>query len=210
MADESLKKLKELLGEEWTDEELNEVLREFPDLPKNAPALAQALQRLAQEPLPNLSFDFTEKIMASLTTMGRVKARVRRWWSLKGLSYAVGGVMVLLLGFYFVPRWWSGPLEPGLQVVREEDGPGQGKSYVVRFAVQKPGAQSVALMGDFNQWRGTRLKKTSEGIFYAEMKLPQGTYAYGFLVDGKEWVPDTTAPRMIPDGFGRQNSLVNL
>lgn len=210
MSEDKVKQLKSLLGPEWDEEELRELLKGFPKLPESTEELIHSLRQLREESSPAPSFDFTEKVM------GRVGGKAwwinwfRRWGSLRRLSYATAALGLLLIGFYLFPQWWEGPIQPRLQIVGEEGRSGKDRVYLVRFALQRPAATSVALMGDFNRWKGTRLKKRKKGIFTAEISLPRGTYAYGFLVDGKEWVPDTTAPRIVPDGYGRRNSLINL
>ena len=40
------------------------------------------------------------------------------------------------------------------------------------------------------------------------MPLRAGRYTYAFLLDGRLWVPDPTAPLAPEDGFGRRNSVV--
>jgi hypothetical protein len=37
-----------------------------------------------------------------------------------------------------------------------------------------------------------------------------GTYAYKFLVDGKNWVSDPANPSSEPDGFNGRNSIVKV
>jgi 1,4-alpha-glucan branching enzyme len=117
---------------------------------------------------------------------------------------------MLFAGFFFLPRWFQGPVTPGLEVVRQTTGPNREKVYWVRFAIHQPGAESVSLVGDFNQWNAQLLKKGKEEIYSVELKLNEGTYAYGFMVNGRRWVPDATAHRLVPDGFGGYNSLINL
>ena len=71
-------------------------------------------------------------------------------------------------------------------------------------------AKTVAIAGDFNQWNLQPLKPSQDGMYAVELSLPQGSYAYSFVVDGKQWIPDPSAEKKIEDGFGGFNSLLNL
>lgn len=70
-------------------------------------------------------------------------------------------------------------------------------------------AETVCLSGDFNDWapRSQCLEKRGERW---EIRIPllPGRYRYGFLLDGKEWVPDPDAFLEEEDGFGRKNSVL--
>lgn len=70
-------------------------------------------------------------------------------------------------------------------------------------------AKSVCLSGDFNDWSPDSrcLEKKRDG-WQIEILLAPGRYRYGFLLDGKEWVPDPGALLNEEDGFGRKNSVL--
>ena len=82
---------------------------------------------------------------------------------------------------------------------------------LVRFVLPAKGAKHVKLAGDFNGWRTDDIELNDEkgdGVFTATVPLPSGQHTYLFNVDGK-WVEDPSA-RSIPDGFGQQNSVLDL
>src|SRR5262249_42184152 len=82
---------------------------------------------------------------------------------------------------------------------------------MVRFVLPAHGARRVALAGDFNGWRTddiTLVDERGDGVFSATVALPPGRTSYLFWVDGR-WVQDPGAPS-IPDGFGQQNSVLDL
>jgi 1,4-alpha-glucan branching enzyme len=70
-------------------------------------------------------------------------------------------------------------------------------------------AGTVCLSGDFNDWSpdSSCLKKKGER-WEIQILLPPGRYIYGFLLDGKDWVPDPGALLQEADGFGRNNSVL--
>ena len=70
-------------------------------------------------------------------------------------------------------------------------------------------AETVCLSGDFNDWSPDSgcLKKQGDR-WKVEITLAPGRYRYGFLLDGKEWVPDPGALLNEEDGFGKKNSVL--
>jgi 1,4-alpha-glucan branching enzyme len=83
----------------------------------------------------------------------------------------------------------------------------------VLFRYKNSDAKRVNLVGDFNDWSPTADSMTDENgdgewtLFYP---LGVGTYAYKFLVDGKNWVTDPANPSSEPDGFNGRNSIVKI
>ena len=68
--------------------------------------------------------------------------------------------------------------------------------HLVRFQLAAPGAHSVALVGDFNDWaRNAIVLQPAEkpGVWTASVPLTKGRHEYAFIVDGKRWVPDPYA-----------------
>lgn len=64
----------------------------------------------------------------------------------------------------------------------------------VKFIYNMPGAKSVSIVGDFNQWNPTNkpMKKNAQGTWVVLLPLNEGKYQYGFVVDGKKPVIDKT------------------
>jgi 1,4-alpha-glucan branching enzyme len=79
----------------------------------------------------------------------------------------------------------------------------------VQFVLHAPGARSVTLVGDFNDWdrSAVSLTETGDGLWSVVVPLPPGTVRYAFLVDGHQWRADPAAARA-PGDFGRPSSLV--
>lgn len=68
--------------------------------------------------------------------------------------------------------------------------------HVVRFQLAAPGAHTVALVGDFNDWsRDAIVLKPADkrGVWTASVPLSPGRHEYAFVVDGKKWVADPYA-----------------
>jgi hypothetical protein len=83
----------------------------------------------------------------------------------------------------------------------------------VTFEVYAPKAHRVELVGSFNDWKpGEIMLKGPDaaGHWTVTVQLPHGRHEYLFLVDGKKWITDPLAAIYRPDGFGRQNALIEL
>lgn len=84
---------------------------------------------------------------------------------------------------------------------------------VVQFVLVAPGAQTVALVGDFNDWQAgaTPLRAAAAGrVWSVEVPLTAGRHRYAFVVDDDRWVPDPAAPRAAGDDFGTPSSVVTV
>ncbi|MFI5257727.1 MAG: isoamylase early set domain-containing protein [Gemmatimonadales bacterium] len=81
----------------------------------------------------------------------------------------------------------------------------------VQFVLVAPAAHSVAVVGDFNDWglNDSALVATNhEGVWSVTAPVPAGVHRYAFVVNGKQWVADPSAPRSTGDDFGRPSSAL--
>lgn len=173
--------------------------------------LERLFKKLREEPVPPLSPDFTRRTMERIQTPSFWERFAERFWNLRALSTATAVAASLVLAILLLPRFFPSTSFPGLSL-REAPGPQTEKVFYVKFAVKSPRAKVVSVAGDFNQWGETPLAliDSKEGLFTVELPMARGTYAYAFVVDGKKWMADPTADRVIDDGFGNKNSLINL
>jgi hypothetical protein len=84
--------------------------------------------------------------------------------------------------------------------------------HVVRFVLDAPTAQSVALVGDFNGWSRTATPLDAgdaPGRWTISLTLPSGRHEYAFVVDGERWVADPAAAAL-RDEFGNESSVVRV
>jgi hypothetical protein len=82
---------------------------------------------------------------------------------------------------------------------------------VVRFVLAAPGASRVVVVGDFNDWdqHATPLQRAGRGSLWSvDVPLRPGRHEYAFIVDGREWRLDPTAPRAVANDFGPPNSVI--
>jgi hypothetical protein len=117
----------------------------------------------------------------------------------------MGGLATAALVVALLPRWLPGPAPagPGAEAT--------GASLVyVQFMFQAPGARSVAVSGDFNQWAAdTSLEDADgDGVWTVRVPMEPGLHEYMFVVDGERWVTDPNADRYADDGFGNRNAVL--
>jgi len=148
-----------------------------------------------------------ERVMAeirSLPERGIVSRALG--WLVRPLSIPVpplaAGVAAAALAAVLL---WSGraPAPP--------DAPSGAATVVyVQFELKAPGARSVAVGGDFDDWSGASPLEDpdGDGIWTGRVAVRPGVYTYMFLVDGSDWVTDPEANRYTDDGFGNRNAVL--
>jgi 1,4-alpha-glucan branching enzyme len=73
-------------------------------------------------------------------------------------------------------------------------------------------AETVFLVGDFNDWSetATPMNKLKSGKFKIELKLePNREYEFRYLVNGKQWHNDWDADRYTANPYSGDNSVLN-
>jgi 1,4-alpha-glucan branching enzyme len=82
----------------------------------------------------------------------------------------------------------------------------------VVFAVLAPDAQSVSVVGEFNQWHieSHPLRQKEDGTWTITLQLPPGIYQYKFVIDGIRWEDDADNPNRVMNEFGTSNSILEV
>ncbi len=118
-------------------------------------------------------------------------------------AYAAAAVAAIVLLAVFAP------LRGRLPVAVPTGGAGAPQVFV-QFRLDTPHASDVRLAGSFTNWQPAyALNETSPGVWTVTLPLAPGVHQYGFVVDGRQWVPDPHA-RQVNDGFGGVNSQIAL
>ena len=81
----------------------------------------------------------------------------------------------------------------------------------VTFVLRAPGATSVCVAGDFNSWDAAATPMAHAGtgdLWIVRVEVPRGVHLYSFVLDGREWRPDPSAPLAAGDAFGGRNSVI--
>jgi len=74
-------------------------------------------------------------------------------------------------------------------------------------------ANSVALVGEFNDWDETRnpMTKRKGGRFSTTISLQAGReYRFRYFVDGERWENDWNADKYLPNDQGSEDSVIVL
>ncbi len=155
---------------------------------------SRVMAEIRENPAPVQGEGPARRLIHWLGRPRAVTVRLRPVWT---LALAAGLATVLLMPWALN----GGGPTPGVA---------QG---IANFVGHFPGAQSVEVVGSFNDWSRGMLHLSEEnhdGIWHAEAVLPAGQHEYMFVVDGERWVPDPLAGRYVDDGFGagQQNSLL--
>lgn len=79
------------------------------------------------------------------------------------------------------------------------------------FEVALPEANSVNVVGDFNEWSGEAhpMKKNRAGVWKLAVEIPAGEYQFRYLVDNAQWINDDSTA-YVPNTFGTENSFVEV
>lgn len=86
------------------------------------------------------------------------------------------------------------------------------KGKVADFTLDAPGARTVMLGGDFNNWdyNSTPLKKDpKDRTWKKSLFLKPGRYEYKFIVDGN-WTIDPANNNRVVNTFGSENSIIEI
>lgn len=181
-------------------------------LPADARAQAQAWDRMLDAFRPDGEIDsaphwIEDRVMAEIDALPEPGALSRAWeWLLRpqpirlspglvGLAAAVVAAVVLLPRDDVAP-----PTEAGVA---------EAVVYV-QFVLDAPGARSVAVGGDFDEWSGSYALEDpdGDGVWSGRVPVEPGLHTYMFLLDGSEWVTDPQASRYNDDGFGNRNAVL--
>jgi 1,4-alpha-glucan branching enzyme len=72
-------------------------------------------------------------------------------------------------------------------------------------------AKHVNLVGEFNNWdtQNLPMKKLKNGDFSVSLELERlKEYQFKYLIDGKEWLNDIEADKVVQNEFQGENSVV--
>jgi hypothetical protein len=82
----------------------------------------------------------------------------------------------------------------------------------LRLVYFAPDAETVAVMGDFNNWSGAipLQMKGAGGYWEVELSVAPGEYHYTLILNGREQVTDPSADYVVDDDFGSRNSVIKV
>lgn len=137
-------------------------------------------------------------------------------------SLAAAAVLLVALSVTFtlavterrLPRGGQAVVQAPPEEQVSEDAQNAQDIITVHLSLEAPEAESVAVVGDWNGWdpeKNRMSDSNNDGIWELRLKLEKGgEYQYQFLINGKKWIPDPSAPLKVKDGFGGTNSVLNI
>ena len=184
------------------------------------PLIARVAGEL-RRPVP-ISPDFDARVMASVRRAPPARA-VRAWaWlrepralavsPLGGLAMAAGVAGLMLAGMWGSRRGAASGERRAASGQPSAVSASAAAQAPVTFVFLAPEARSVALAGDFDGWDAARLPMQREGpgLWTVDVPLAPGRYQYAFVVDGRRFIADPSAPRATGDDFGTPTSVVTI
>jgi len=79
-------------------------------------------------------------------------------------------------------------------------------------AAEASGANTVQLLGDFNNWDKSAepMAKLKSNDFTAVLELESGKdYQFRYFIDGSSWKNDPQADQLVTNAFGELNGVVS-
>jgi hypothetical protein len=178
-------------------------------------ALGEIAGPLRGAPVPEL----TERVMRALPPRPAPRPsaweRVQRWmWAPREFAftfrpaYALAGLATAALAGVLLLSPPSNRIDSSapLSVAMTSPSP----RVYVQFRLDVNDASRVEVAGSFTGWEPTvELHERTPGIWTALVPLDPGVHDYTFVIDGRRWIPDPTAPQ-VSDDFGGTNSRLFL
>lgn len=70
-----------------------------------------------------------------------------------------------------------------------------------------PGANEVAIVGDWTGWQRIPLRRGPDGSWIVDVSLDSGVYRFNLVVDGKRWIVPEGVPA-VDNGYGGKTGLL--
>jgi hypothetical protein len=141
------------------------------------------------------------------------------WWFETHLFELRPAPIVALAAVTLVASLWAGSqLTPRARrmpaVARHAataTAPAGSPGVPVTFVLHTAEAARVNLVGDFNSWDANATPLVHDGsrdLWVVELEVPRGMHNYAFVVDGREWQADPSAPLAAAASFGGPTSVL--
>ena len=218
--------------------EVREALHRIADDPEARSLLQFELQMTQDLAASRTSQPSSEFAAETVERLGEVEAaepalrtRLHEWWEAVTRPLITIPVRpahaVATLAFMVAVAWIAWPSAPSdpASVASNQGRTGtpmrtaaassnqQSQTVWTRFVYTDDAADSVAVAGDFSQWRPIPLSPhtvNGKTVWTGLVSVSRGEHEYQFVIDGKKWVTDPLAPVKEEDGFGAKNAVLKL
>jgi hypothetical protein len=222
------------------EDEVQEALHRIADDPEARSLLQFELQMTqdlaaarSPQPSPEFAANTVEKLEEAEAEVAEptLRPRLQEWW--EAVTRPIVTVPVrpahalATLALIVAMVWFAWPLRPSgpAPVVSDQTRTGtpmqtattapsqQAQTVWTRFVYTDDDADSVAVAGDFSQWRPIPLSPhtvNGKTVWTGLVPVSRGEHEYQFVIDGERWVTDPLAPVKEDDGFGAKNAVLKL
>ena len=220
-----------------SDDEVREALHRIADDPE-ARSLLQFELRMTQDlaasqasqPSPDFATETVKQLEDAETASSTLHPRFREWWQAVTrplVTIPVRPVHATVALLLVVGIWlaWPSPPSPPAPVASSPQNTTPSiqtpavastrspQTVWTRFVYTDDEADSVAVAGDFSQWRPIPLSPrtvNNKTVWTGLVPVSRGEHEYQFVIDGEKWVTDPLAPVTEDDGFGAKNAVLKL
>lgn len=154
-----------------------------------------------------LDESFERRVMVQVRRLYAEKRRNRGWWgAAAAIAHRPGWAAALAASIVAIVATGLLTVRPRAERAQAVIGP-----ELKQFVLVMPAARSVAVVGDFNNWGlgdSALVATNHHGVWSVTAHVPVGVHRYAFVVDGKQFIADPTAPRSSGDDFGMPSSAL--
>ena len=233
--------VRQFIDGDLSEDEVREALHRIADDPEARSLLQfelQMTQDLAASRSARPSSEFAANTVEKLgdraeteTAESALRTRLRDWW--QGVTRPLITIPVrpahtlATIALVAAVAWLAWPPPPSDQGSVASNQPEATTSVQTTTASTRPQAQmvwtrfvytdddadSVAVAGDFSQWKPIPLSPhtvNDKTVWTGLVPVSRGEHEYQFVIDGEKWVTDPLAPVKQDDGFGAKNAVLKL
>ena len=170
--------------------------------------ISSVLRSIPTKPLPDLSAEVLRRI-AELAPASAKSVKANPWERVRGWLWSPRPIFIAWRPAYALAFALLVALAGAVTLARVPQAV-VSKQVFVQFRLDAPQASRVSLAGNFTNWQPTvQLARSSGGVWTVIVPLAEGVHKYSFVIDGKLWQTDPTAPS-VSDGFGGENSQIAI
>ena len=233
--------VRQFIDGDLSEDEVREALHRIADDPEARSLLQfelQMTQDLAASRSARPSSEFAANTVEKLGDRAEtevdesaLRTRLQNWW--QGVTRPLITIpvrpahAVATIALMVAVAWLAWPPPPSdqgsvasnqpeattsVQTTTASTGP-QAQMVWTRFVYTDDDADSVAVAGDFSQWKPIPLSPhtvNDKTVWTGLVPVSRGEHEYQFVIDGEKWVTDPLAPVKQDDGFGAKNAVLKL
>ncbi|MFB6098463.1 MAG: hypothetical protein ABEK84_05015 [Salinibacter sp.] len=231
--------VRQFIDGEVSDDEVQEALHRIADDPEARSLLQFELQMTqdlaasrSPQPSPEFAARILERVAETEAPQSSLRSRLGEWWRAVTRplitvpvrpAHAVATLALVVLGVWFV--FSSGPAGSPLTATNRSqptattmqpassNTSSRPQTVLARFVYTDNDADSVAVAGDFSQWKPIPLSPhtvNGKTVWTGLVPVSRGEHEYQFVINGEKWVTDPLAPVKEEDGFGAKNAVLKL